>query len=107
MKNKLALALVITSLLLALFFVPAQASANATVEVEVTGYDALVFEGDRAQVAVTLSNVGDDAAYDVTLIARNTTPDPDVVKQRVVGTLNPNGQAQVTLLLEGYSLGKN
>ena len=70
------------------------------VEIEVTDYDALIFDGDRAQVVVNVFNVGNGTAYDV--ILHSSTGE-----QRVVGTLNAGDDEEVTLFLENYVVGTN
>lgn len=73
---------------------------SALVEIEVTDYDALIFEGDRAEVVVNVANVGNGTAYDV-IVSASTG------EQTVVGTLNAGAEQEVTLFLENYTIGTN
>jgi len=70
------------------------------VEIEVTEYDALIFDGDRVEVVANVANVGNGTAYDV-IVSSSTG------EQRVVGTLGAGDDEEVTLYLENYTIGTN
>jgi hypothetical protein len=70
------------------------------VEIEVTEYDALIFDGDRVEVVANVLNVGNGTAYNV-IVSSSTG------EQRVVGTLGAGAEEEVTLFLEDYTIGTN
>lgn len=70
------------------------------VEIEVTEYDALIFDGDRVEVVTNVANVGNGTAHNV-IVSSSTG------EQRVVGTLGAGGDEEVTLYLENYTIGTN
>lgn len=78
-----------------------QALAQETkLEIEVTQQSYLIFEGDRLQVTVNLSNVSDSSLEEV--VVHSSTGDA-----RAVGTLATAAAQDVTLYIENYELGKN
>ncbi|MBE0481587.1 MAG: hypothetical protein IBX68_11495 [Dehalococcoidia bacterium] len=91
-------------ILLALFFVlqpllPASAQ-NVMLDLEVVRYPHLVFDGDRVEVLVSISNVSSSQVYDISLVSSTG-------EQKVVGSLAPGVSRETTFVLTTYEPGLN
>ncbi len=100
MKTKRMLILIVLTFSLFLSVLAEASAEEALLEIEVTDFPLLVFDGDRVPVTVRLSNVGGQEATDVVL--RSSTGE-----ERTVGTLAPGIEREVTLYIENYERGTN
>ena len=100
MKLKLTLVTIALTLMLLVFPLGQAFADEPLLEIEVPGDYFLIFDGDRAAIDVTLSNVGEETAFDVTLIS--TTGE-----QKRIGDIIVGGTQTATFYISNYELGMN
>jgi hypothetical protein len=100
MRLKYIFILIALMLTLTPFLTPRVLAQGTELEIEVTQQSYLIFEGDRLELTVNLSNVSDGSLQEI--VIHSSTGD-----EKAVGTLAPAAAQNVTFYLENYELGKN
>lgn len=100
MRAKYSFILIALVLSLILLSAPGALAQGTKLEIEVTQQSYLIFEGDRLQLTVSLSNVSDGSLQEVVIHSSSG-------EEKTVGTIGPTVSQDVTLYIENYELGKN
>ncbi|MDY6892372.1 MAG: hypothetical protein SVO26_01460 [Chloroflexota bacterium] len=100
MKHRLLLIAITCALLLVAFPAGNVFADEPILEMEIDKDHFLIFDGDRAAVGVTLSNVGDEIAIDVTLISSTG-------ERKLIGNIGVGGTVTSTFYIEKYEMGMN